>query len=435
MTAPKPIDVLDLRTFPPVSPLSVVPETYRQTLLSKSTECLRSAYLYTKYSGGALTHPLAGGTILHRAVERFIRELIEEDEPIGVPERAKDILNEVLVESTDLTVSPERFDSMRAMMFHLAEGLVIPRAEDPATVVCLETPVSVELNGRTVTGTIDYAEADDHEVLIRDWKSAFHNAERGQDEVDEEGDGDEEYVPTKVEWPGTFQLILYAYALATGSIEGAPEGFNFGQTPVFRLRQDHPRQFWKRQRTIAYREAVIDRDTLLDWRLYLESAVEKLERAFETWQFPAVMGTHCALCPASGECPIPAGPRKYAGELRTDADAVRAAILWERHGARRDEYWDRLKDYMKRRGGRLRFGRDLELRFKKVESERMKRTVEVEGRKMDAREELKAQIERRNNGFPGVIHWEEYHDKSVSTRLSRRKLTAAELADEKRKGV
>jgi hypothetical protein len=419
------IDVLDLRSFPPVEPLSPVPDHYRQTLLAKSVQCPRSAYLYTKYDGGALTHPLAGGTVLHRAIERFIRELLKEDERYGIPERAKDILNETLAEATDLTVSPDRFDSMRAMVFHVAEGLVIPNSEDEAEVVCLETPVTVELNGRRITGTIDFAEADEYEVRIRDWKSAFHNVTRPEDEPE-----DDEYVPTKAEWDGTFQLILYAYALATGSIEGAPEGFNFRGVQRFRLRQDHPRQFWKREGTMAYREAVIDIETLLDWRLYLEAAVEKLDRAFAEWQFPAVWGDHCDFCPASAECPIPAPLRKWRGELRTDEDAARAMVIRERHKQIGDELWASVKGFMKGRGGRLRYGRDRELHFKKSESEKLRRKVTIEGRKMDAREELKSQIERRNAGYPGEIIWEEFYEKSVSTRLTARTLTDAELIDE-----
>lgn len=423
------IDVLDFRTFPPVEPLSEVPDHYRQTLLAKSVRCPRDAYLYVKYGGGALTHPLAGGTVLHRAIERYIRVLLKANERYGNGEIAKDILNEVLAEATDLTVSPERFDSMRAMMFHVADGLVIPNSEDEAEVVCLETPVEVELNGRRITGTIDYAEADDYEVRVRDWKSAFYNVTRPQDDPE-----DDEYVPTKDEWDGTFQLILYAYALATGSITGAPEGFNFGSTPTFRLRQDHPRQFWKREGVIAYREAVIDLDTLLDWRLYLEAAVAKLDAAFEQWQFPAIWGKHCDYCTSSAECPIPAPLRKYRGELRTDEDAARAMVQRERHKQIGDELWGAVKGFMKGRGGRLRYGLDREIYFKKSESEKLRRQIVIEGRKMDAREELKAQIDRRNAGYPGEIIWEEYYEKSVSTRLTARTLTDAELTDEQTKG-
>lgn len=425
---------MNLRSFPAVEPLSSVPETWRQTLISKFAECPRSAYLYLKYDGGALTHPLAGGTVLHRAIERFIREILEEGEMQGVPERAKDILNEVLAESTDLTVGPDRFDSMRAMMHHMAEALVLPAPDSKAKVVCLETPVTVELNGHVITGTLDFAEVDENEVRIRDFKSAFYNVSRPEDA----GDDEDEYVPTKEEWPGTFQLVLYAYALATGSIEGVGDEDMrkvFGGVQTFRLRQDHPRRWWKSEGTVAYREAAIDRETLLDWRLYLEAVVEKMARSIDTWQFPAVMGKHCAFCPSSGECPIPAAPRAYAGEIRTDEDAARAALMWQRHGERRDEYWSRIKDYMKRRGGRLRFGRDLELFFKKSESDRMRRSISVEGRKMDTKEEFKAAIARRNAGQPGEIEWDTYYEKSISTRLSKRTLTDAELADEKRKGT
>lgn len=424
------IDVLDLRSFPPVEALSRVPDHYRQTLLSKSTECLRSAYLYEKYGGGALTHPLAGGTVLHRAIERYIRILMEEGERYGNPEVAKDVLNEALVDSTDLTVSPDRFDSMRAMMAHLAEGLVIPGPDDKAVVVCLETPVTVELNGRRITGTIDYAESDGHELRIRDWKSAFHSA--GTKPVDDPDDP--EYVPTKEEWPGTFQLILYAYALATGSIEGAPDGFNFNAIPTFRLRQEHPRQFWKREGVMAYREAVISRETLLDWRLYLEASVAKLEHAFASWDFPAVMGSHCDFCPSSAECPIPAPLRQFRGELRTDDDVARAMVRKERHDAISKDLWAAVKGRMKERGGRVRYGRDKELYFKASETERLRRKVDVDGRKVEGREALQEAIKRRNEGVPGEIDWNVYYERSTSSRLSSRKLTDAEVNDEKRNG-
>lgn len=417
------IDPLDLRTFPPVEPLSVVPEDWRQTFISKHTECPRSSYLYLKYNGGALTHPLAGGTLLHRAIERFIRNMLENDERIGNPETAKDILNDVLKESTDLNVSPDRFDSMRAMMFHLAEGLAI----DPAKVVFLETPVEVEIDGRRITGTIDFGEADEstRTLFMRDWKSAYYNVARpGVEETDEE------YVPTKEEWPGTFQLVLYAYAAATGSIDGAP--FNFGHYETFRLRQDHPRQFWKNEETMAYREAMIDRDTLLDWRLYLEAEIAKLEQAFKDWRFPAIVGKHCDYCPSSAECPIPAPVRNYAGEIRTAEDARRAAVTRESHLRIASEMWTAIKGYAKATGQKVRYGRDLELYWKKVEAEKVKDKVAVPGsnKKIKGRDALRYGVQQLEElGIP--LDWSEYHTNSVSTRLTKRTLTPQELAEER----
>lgn len=415
------VDPLDLRTFPAVEPLTEIPESYRQTFLSKATECPRSAYLYLKYSGGALTHPLAGGTLLHRAAERFINHLLEQDPPerMGPPETAKDILNEVLVESTDLTVSPDRFDALRSMMYHLAEGLRI----DPEKFLCLETPVSIDINGRKVTGTIDFAEGDDNSITVLDWKSAFYNAER----LDED---EEEYVPSKEEWPGTFQLVLYALAMAEGSIDGSP--FGLSHIPEWRLLQVHPRQFWKERGEMAYREAIVTRDALLDWRFYLEDVVKKVERAFEDWQWPAIIGSHCDFCPASAECPIPAPLRKYQGEIRTPEDAVRAAIIRERHLMIAGELWGAVKGYAKVTGKPIRYGKDLELRWKTSEGEWLKDKVPYPGspKKVKGREALKAAIRQTEDiGIP--LDWSNYFKPTVSTRLSRRKLTAAELAAEK----
>lgn len=416
----EPVDPVNYREFEPVEPLSSSPVSFRQTLLAKSTECLRSAYLYEKYSGGPMTHPLAGGTLLHRALERFVRTLWENGESSGPPELAKDILNEVLVESTDLTVSPDRFDSLRAMAFHTAEGLVI----DPDKVVFIETPVEVEIAGYRVTGTIDFGELEPGQsLLIADYKSAYFNVlSRPADQ-----DDDEEYVPTKEEWPGTFQLVLYAYMAATG-----PHQID---VPEYRLRQVHPRQFWDAEGTVAYRETVITRETLLDWRLYLEAQVTKLAAAFEDWNFPATVGGHCGFCPASAECPIPARLRNYRGELRTLEDAQRAAVLWERHGQVRSELWNAIKDFAKLTGQRIPYGRDLELMWRKREEEKIRSKVEVPGgKKIQGRLALREAIGRTEDlGIP--LAWDEFHTKSVSTRLTRRKLTPVELTErEQQKG-
>lgn len=416
-----PIDPIDLRTFPPVTPLSSTPDDWRQTFVSKFTECPRSAYLYAKYSGGALSHPLAGGTLLHRALERFVRELMEKDESMGNPEMAKDILNEVLVESTDLMVGADRFDSLRAMMFHVAEGLSIV----PQEVVCLETPISVDIGGRKITGTVDLAEANAERVLVVDYKSAFYSAARPDANPDEE-----EYVPTKEEWPGTFQLVLYAFMLATGEVDGAP--FNFGHIPEFRLKQIHPRQFWENEGVPAYRETVIDVDSLLDWRLYLESTIAKLERAFDDWQFPAIIGHHCDYCPSSAECPIPPELREYRGEIRTLEDAQRAAIIRARNLRVAGELWEGIKGFAKVTGKRIRYGADQELYWKKVESEKIKDKVAIPGssKKIKGRVALQAAVVRQEElGIPVV--WKDFHTVSVSTRLTKRTLTPQELAEER----
>jgi hypothetical protein len=416
------IDPVDLRTFPPVPALSEIPETWRQTFLAKHAECPRSAYLYLKYNGGALTHPLAGGTLLHRATERYIAELIAEKERMGIPERAKDILNEVLVESTDLTVSPDRFDSLRAMMFHLAEGLRI----DPAAVICLESPVSIEVNGRKITGTVDFAELDPRTrvLTVKDWKSAFYNAARSDKEEEDE------YVPSKEDWPGTFQLLLYALSIAEGSIEGAP--FGLGQIELFRLQQVHPRQWWRSEETMAYREAVISRDALLDWMLYLNATVESVEQAFVDWRWPAVKGNHCDYCPASAECPIPAALRNWRGEIRTPEDAQRAALLVDAFKERAAEVWDGLKGYAKATGRPVRYGRDREYRWKKVESEKVKRSAAPPGtnKKIKGLDALKVAIDLAER-TDTPIDFNDYTEHTVSTRLTRKTLTPKELDDEK----
>lgn len=423
MTELAPFDPIDFRTFPPVQPLSSIPETWRQTFLSKATECPRSAYLYAKYNGGVLTPPLAGGTLLHRAIERCILHMIENGEVEIAPETAKDILNEILVESTDLTVAPERFDQLRAMMFHFAEGFRV----DPNAVMCVETPVEVEINGRRVTGTIDYAESHprEREIVLYDWKSAFHHVFR-----DPSQEGEAEPMGASDDWMATFQLILYAHAMLTGTIGGLADDLSLYDT--FRLRQVHPRNFWERRGTMAYREAVITREALLDWRLYLETVVAAVERAFESWQFPAIVGKHCDFCPASAECPIPAALRDYRGEIRTAEDARRAAVLWEAASRRRTELWNGIKGYAESTGQPVRYGKDLILYWRTIESEPIRDKVAVPGspKKVKGLVALKSAVMKAVD-FGVPFTWEDFYKPSISTRLMRRKLTDNELLAER----
>ena len=418
-----PIDPIDLRTFPPVAPLTSIPEAFRQTFLSKYTECPRAAYLYLKYNGGALSHPLAGGTLAHRAIERFMRHLLENDESMGDPETAKDILNEVAVESTDLTVSPGRFDSIRAMMFHIAEGTRI----NPEKVIGIETPVTLEVAGRKVTGTVDFAEADftTSRGLVLDWKSAFLNPPRPID--DEEPD--ELALPTQEEWVASFQAVLYALACATGEVNGTPSPYR--EIDEWVLRQVHPRQFWKGEGVPAYREATITKDALLDWQFYLDSVVAQVEQSLQDWKWPAIQGSHCDFCPASAECPIPAALREWRGEIRTPDDARRAAEMWEAHSRRRGELWGAIKGYAKATGKPVRYGKDLELRWRTIETEKIKDKVEVAGskKKIKGRVALRDAIQKAVEW--GVnFEWGHFWTPSISTRLMRRKLTDEELLAE-----
>lgn len=423
------IDPLDFRTFPPVEPLSETPETFRQTLLNRYTQCKRSAYLELKYRGGPWTHPLAGGVLLHRTLERIVNHMLEHDEPTIDPETAKDILNETLVASTDLTVEPGRMDEIRAMVYHVAEGLAIK----PEAVIGAEIPIELAVGNRLVTGTIDFAEIIEPRVcLVVDYKSAFLHIGR-EPEEDPEAQQDE-YLGTKRDWAASFQTVLYALGLAEGLVAGAELGFG-RQIEEYVLREIHPRIFWEREGVPAYREARITRAALLDWRLYLEALVASFEGALESWEFPAQIGSHCKFCPASAECPIPAPLRNYEGEVRTLADAQRAQIIRERHLAIAAELWKAVKGYAAQSRQPIRFGRDLELRWKTTTAEKFKRAVVPPGapatsKKVPGREAEKMAVHNAINwGVP--FDYADYREETTSTRLSKRTLTDIELTRER----
>ncbi len=428
------IDPLDFRTFPPVEPLSRVPETYRQTLLSKFTECRRSAYLYLKYNGGPWTHPLAGGVLLHRTCEQMTNHMIENNEPTISPEIAKDILNEVMVASTDLTVEPGRMDEIRSMVYHLAEGMAI----NPEAVLGVELPIELAVGNRLVTGTIDFAEIIEPRVaLVLDYKSAFLHI--GREEETDPDEQQDEYLEPKSDWEGSFQTILYALGLVEGVVAGTDLGFG-RQIDEIVLRQVHPRIFWRREGVPAYREARITRAALLDWRLYLEALVESFDAALESWEFPAQRGKHCDFCPASAECPIPAPLREYRGEIRTREDAARAAIQRDRHLEMAGHLWKAIKGFAANTRQPIRYGRDLELRWKTTSAEKFRRKVvppgaPADGKKISGR--IAEKLAVHNWGEFGIpFDYDTYRETTTSTRLSKRTLTDAELTKEReQKGI
>lgn len=419
--AEKAIVPVELRDFPPVPPLTEVPETYRQTFLAKQSECPRSAYLYLKYRGGPRSHPLARGTLFHRFAERVIRTLIEEDEAYMPPDLAKSVLSETIRESTDLVVPPAEQDSLRAMAQHFADGFMI---EDREAVLCVETPVELDVNGRLVTGTIDFAELTAPGVVrIKDWKTAFLHYE--YEIADPAG-----VLPTTKEWQGSFQTVLYSMALALGRIKGLPrlEGIH-----TFEVQLVHPRYFWEAEQTMAYRTATVTREQLTDLWAYLENLVAQTDEALhETWNFPAVHGSHCDYCPASSECPIPAALRNYRGEVRTEEDAVRAATMRDKAQARYKELDAALKGYTKLPGNTpLRYGKDYVLVYDTVEKKALAAKKKVEGAGvLTGREALLLDVEAATE-YGQEFDPNDHFKPQISTTLKRKTLSEHEILAER----
>jgi hypothetical protein len=397
---------MDLRDFDPVEPLAELPATLRQTALAKMSTCPRSFYLYHRYKGGPLSHPLIRGSIMHSAFERVIRHLMDVGEPYAPPEIGKDILAEVVRES-ELTVPPGEHDSMRAMMFNFCNGLVI----DPEKVLCVETPVRLEVGGWTLTGIIDFAQIDGNTIKLYDWKTAFMSDD----------------LPDNAEWQGSFQTVLYSMALAFGTMEGAP--FPLQGVENFEVRLVHPRIFWEQEQTMGYRMALLTRDVLQDRMVELEALVAQVDRAFQTWDFPAVPGDHCSFCPASAECPIPGRLRDWQGEIRTVDDAQRAAILIDKDKARASKLQRALKGWAALPGNAPFVAGGYEYGWESVEKTSLRSKVTLpEGGTISGKQALALAAERAAEyGVP--FNLEEHYRPQISMTLKKRKLSEHELGE------
>jgi hypothetical protein len=100
----------------------------------------------------------------------------------------------------------------------------------------------------------------------------------------------------------------------------------------------------------------------------VEIILGRLEHGFETGEWPAAIGSHCARCPSPQECPLPAHLREVDTPT-TDEEAAELAEAWEQHTQIKGKrLWKSLRGYVESTGRPLSYGTDLELVLAKSES-------------------------------------------------------------------
>lgn len=340
--------MIQSRDFPPVEvPIELDERSPSQTFLRHHERCPRAAYLYRLYRGGPGSHELHRGTLGHIAWAQAMNELIQQDERQMPPERGKDILLEVLSAHPELVTPSTERDSLRAMMQHWCDGTFI----EPAEVLAIELPLTLEINGWTIRMQPDYAEqVDPWTIRIRDYKTTFP--------------------PNKAEFEKNelFQLQMYALGLRFGEAEGFPQPIGEGVTK-FILEETYPRVMW--DDGMARREIEIDEKQLLDFRFDVATQLDRLGGELETQKWEAVPGSHCSECPSAVECPIPAHlrPESQAAEMTLE-DAEKLASWWDRQSAATRRVMARLKAWSKENDGQaIDYGRDVGLRWGTKSSE------------------------------------------------------------------
>jgi hypothetical protein len=436
------VERIDTRNLPPVPQIDGWPARYSQTLLGKADRCLRSAYLYVLYHGGAPGHQLNRGSAAHAVFQRIIETLVEaderslfalqegEDESKAASEVASftaAIVDEVLRERPDLHIPVGEADAVRVMAYHVGVALKLELEK----VVGVERKFVMDIAGREVSGIVDFAQIDGNTAEVWDWKTSWNRPE--QDDYEK-----------------SFQPRLYALLLAFGQpVEKAlcpsceardPErsgcdtcdGTGVAEVrlpPIgehlhwIRTREIYPR-YLNEDGTLQERANVLSRTDLHDFRSDLERLIAQLDQAHETGGFPAVSGHHCDICPAPSECPLPKHLREWAGAIETPEQAAEAAEWADHWNERVQKVNAELRRWAGENGGRIRYGTDLLREFVASQS----RGVRRRGKKTDW-EGFETAIKRAADGLEelDLDHWVKT---SQSNSFKKRVLSAEELAAE-----
>lgn len=323
-----------------------------QTILNYHERCDRAAFLAAKHRDGPSSVEMNRGIAYHEFARLAVLELVRLEQNMMSVERAKLLMLEVLEENYELTMPASERDALRYMAAHFAEGTYI----EPKHVIGVEMAFELELEGFVIRLRIDRVEVDEFgTVTIRDYKTSWATADAQEfvpaDRVDAESGS---------RYSGDFQTQLYALAYAIG--KPADTGINLGEEAQrFRLILEYPR--FQTDAGILTREAWIDRRQLEDFEFDVVVQLRRLRRSLDTRQWQAVPGSHCAICPAPRECPI---PRQFRPDSQLPLDAPReeAERLADWHARHAGPGGDvaavgrRLKKWADANGGHIRRGRD-----------------------------------------------------------------------------
>jgi hypothetical protein len=399
--------MIDYRDLPPADVELPRRESYRQTFLRHFADCPRSAYLDQLHNGGAPSHQLLRGSAAHWVFEQATNICVQNGEIRIPPEIVKDLVNDALEK---WPLPPHEADALRIMAFHWAEATVL----DLNVLAGVESKFRLEIEGETVTGTIDRLELrqdPDWGVIadVIDYKTSLHQPNL-EDFSQLRRDGTRAWIE--------FQGIVYALGVVFGTFEnGASYGDGVG---MVRVTQVFPRYMYdeKDGLFLAQRHASIYREELLDWQLYLRSLVRSLQTAYETRKWQAVPSNGgCQRCPAAWECPIPDAIRDMHGIINSDDDALEGATQWEfltRHaaGLKRE-----LKAWSKSTGKPIRFMPDMQLGH-------------FEQNRTEVNKESLIEAAKRSAEYGEPLRLEEHVKTSTGTRFDKMKVSPEQQRQE-----
>jgi hypothetical protein len=331
-----------------------IPEVLSQTFLRTMDSCDRSAYLYLKHNGGPGAHELNRGSIVHMAIERLTRWLIDQhDGLIDVenpspdwmpdaeeregqamhrvpPEVGKEVLAEVMLEHPELQVPAQERDACRYMVDHFCRGTWFDKP-----ILGVEKTLTLEVGGFRVLARADLIEEGPPGVCeITDYKTEFPpDAEAFTEQAfDAEG---------RPRWAGNFQLNMLAVLAAFGTTD---DGLPLGSFDRYRLHLAYPRKL--RPEGIPRRTVEVDAVQVATFLEDLELQLRRLRDVNlgqRKWQ--ATPGNHCRYCTCEYECPLPRllRPESQHASLDSVEDLEKAGAAWYFMGRRGTNLKARIK--------------------------------------------------------------------------------------------
>lgn len=437
------------RDLPAITERVEAPARFSQSLLQKADACMRSAFLYLKYHGGAPAHNLDFGTAAHLVFERMMLDLIavgertlyaaaEGEDPAAAAREVASltaaVVDEVLRERPELQVSKLGADQLRVLAFHWA----VAQPVDPECVVAVERKFVLDLEcGWTVSGKVDLAALEGSDTLyLPDYKSGFPPPA-------DESEPDE-----------FFQLRFYSLLVLFGvPVEDVPCDLCGGTGKFTRQASDTPSDAdpdctpcagrgtveqrlapigdginYVRPRLVYPRvlrqdgelhrrpeTGVLTRTEVADFRADVERDAVKVAGALESGKWPAVPGSHCSQCPCVAECPLPEALRAHAGSINSVEECAEALEWADRTGAGVSATRREARRFVEAHGP-VRWGRDKVTELEAGESWKTDWAGLEEG--------VRAAVEYGEPFDLGMVR-----SRSVSTKLKTRTLKGPELEE------
>lgn len=346
----------DYRRLPVVKEKVRAPDRMNQTLLAHANICPRSAFLALKHRQQPATIEMDRGTAYHLFKERMIATLVKEgavsmyapeegEDPLlaagEVASLTKTMVEEVLRDRRDLVLPHYEREYVRQCAYHAAVAWDV----DPTTIAGIERLFVLDLeNGWTVSGKVDLLSLPDAvSALVTDDKTSMSAAD--QETFD-----------------NRFQVKLYALLVMFGqpinfiacdACDGTgTERHDSGlgePCPVCKGKRGtedrlpgigghlkrvtgrevypgpKPRVLDDGRWELVQRTATWSRQQLADFRHDVQWVTDVIEHGLKTGDWPArYEKSHCGICPAEMECPLPRHLRRFAGAIDSTAKAAEA---------------------------------------------------------------------------------------------------------------